>query len=74
MITHLDARFNREILHGMVTYARQHTNWRLVQHVVMKPADSKTAQPAGVLLLAASRESRRVVKASGVPYVRSDRD
>lgn len=61
--------FHREIFHGMVTYAHQHTNWRLVCQVDVPVTQQRKLKPAGVLALGDYMQTRKCVYGADVPVV-----
>jgi LacI family transcriptional regulator len=53
------SEFRREIFHGMMTYAHQHTNWRLMCRVDLPLAEQRKLQPAGVLSVGPYKPARK---------------
>lgn len=63
---------HREIFHGMVTYAHQHTNWRLVCRVDVPAAEQRRIQPVGMLVVGTHTRTPRPHRRSqsaGIPIV-----
>lgn len=69
LITQLETKFSREVLHGALTYTRQHTNWQLTCQLAVSAAQQRAMHFAGGLSLAGDPQVDQAFRKIGIPLI-----
>lgn len=69
LIARFETAYTREMVGGIMAYARQHTNWELTSRPAFDPADLARTPPAGLLVTGLEQRSERWARTSGTPLV-----
>lgn len=65
----LETRYGREIFHGIIGYARQHTNWQLLCREIIKVSQIRAGALDGMISLSAAPSIRRFARGADMPAV-----
>src|ERR1035437_8551973 len=69
LIAGFETAYTREMVSGIMAYARQHTTWELTSRPAFDPADVARTSPAGLLVTGFEQRSERWAQTSGTPLV-----
>jgi LacI family transcriptional regulator len=69
LISNLETRFNREMFHGIITYTRRHTDWRLTHWVESQWPKPAKLPFAGILATSPNPDIRQTAHNTGIPVV-----
>lgn len=69
LTTRYESRFFREIFHGIVAYAHQHTHWQMVCQIDATAAQLRDIAPAGIFTTGAEPGAHKWARAANIPLV-----